>query len=123
MTPKQVKFCDEYLIDTNATQAAIRAGYSKKTANEQGAQNLAKLSISEYIKERLKMAQKRNEITLDDIIAELNENRRVALAATNPQSAAATAATMGKAKLLGFVIDKQETKLEAKQPVLIVNTK
>lgn len=43
-TPKQQRFIDEYLIDLNATQAAIRAGYSAKTANEQGAQLLAKLS-------------------------------------------------------------------------------
>ena len=37
LTPKQARFVQEYLIDLNATQAAIRAGYSKKTANEQGA--------------------------------------------------------------------------------------
>lgn len=53
LTARQKRFCDEYLIDLNATQAAIRAGYSKKTANEQAAQNLAKLSIQEYIRERM----------------------------------------------------------------------
>ncbi len=40
LTPKQARFVEEYLIDLNATQAAIRAGYSAKTANEQGAQLL-----------------------------------------------------------------------------------
>jgi len=54
LTEKHKRFCEEYLIDLNATQAAIRAGYSRKTANEQGAQNLAKLSILEYIQERQK---------------------------------------------------------------------
>lgn len=49
MTAKQEKFCIEYLIDLNATQAAIRAGYSKKTANIIGTQNLSKLSIKTYI--------------------------------------------------------------------------
>ena len=42
---KQQRFVDEYLIDRNATQAAIRAGYSQRTANEIGAENLAKPSI------------------------------------------------------------------------------
>lgn len=52
MTAKQKRFCNEYLIDTNATQAAIRAGYSKKTANEQGARLLANASIKTYIEEQ-----------------------------------------------------------------------
>lgn len=51
LTDKQIRFCEEYLIDLNATQAAIRAGYSQNTANEQGSQNLAKLSIQEKISE------------------------------------------------------------------------
>jgi len=51
LTDKQERFCYEYCIDFNATQAAIRAGYSNKTANEQGSQNLVKLSIQTRIKE------------------------------------------------------------------------
>lgn len=53
MTDKQKRFCDEYLIDCNATQAAIRAGYSPKTANEQGNRLLANVSVKAYIDERL----------------------------------------------------------------------
>lgn len=49
LTPKQARFVSEYLIDLNATQAAIRAGYSEKTANEIGAENLAKPSIKAAI--------------------------------------------------------------------------
>jgi phage terminase small subunit len=45
LTPKQQRFVEEYLLDMNATQAAIRAGYSRKTANEQGAQLLAKPGV------------------------------------------------------------------------------
>ena len=60
MTAKQQAFCDEYLIDLNATQAAIRAGYSKKTAMEQGYQLLQKTSVQEYIADR--MAEKEAEL-------------------------------------------------------------
>lgn len=53
LTPKQQRFCDEYLVDLNATQAAIRAGYSKKNANNIASENLAKPNIWEYIDKRL----------------------------------------------------------------------
>lgn len=53
MTAKQQRFCDEYLIDLNATQAAIRAGYSKKTAGVIAAENLKKPYIAEYIEKRM----------------------------------------------------------------------
>ena len=58
MTDKQRRFCDEYLIDLNATQAAIRAGYSKKTAKQIGQENLTKPDISEYIKSRMDEKEK-----------------------------------------------------------------
>lgn len=53
LTPKQQRFCEEYLIDLNATQAAIRSGYSKKTAYRTGADNLKKPQIKEYIAGRM----------------------------------------------------------------------
>ncbi len=53
MTPKQKRFCDEYLTDLNATQAAVRAGYSKRTAYAIGDENLRKPEIREYIEKRL----------------------------------------------------------------------
>ena len=56
MTAKQMRFCDEYLIDLNATQAAIRAGYSEKNARNIASENLAKPYIKEYIE--LRMAEK-----------------------------------------------------------------
>ena len=52
VTPKQKRFCDEYLIDTNATQAAIRAGYSEKTAYSIGQRLLKDVEVDAYIKER-----------------------------------------------------------------------
>lgn len=60
MTPRQQLFCDEYLVDLNATQAAIRAGYSENTARQQGAENLTKPYIKAYIAER--MAEKEDEL-------------------------------------------------------------
>ena len=56
LTPKQQRFVEEYLIDLNGTQAAIRAGYSAKTANEQAARLLAKVSVSQAVAEA-KMAR------------------------------------------------------------------
>ena len=53
MTPRQQKFCDEYLIDLNATQAAIRAGYSPKTAYSMGNENLNKPELKAYIETEL----------------------------------------------------------------------
>lgn len=63
MTAKQMRFCDEYLIDLNATQAAIRAGYSKKTARKIGQENLTKRDIRQYIDAR--MAEKESELIAD----------------------------------------------------------
>lgn len=63
LTAKQQRFCDEYLIDLNATQAAIRAGYAKKTAHQIGYANLSKPAIDEYIKQR--MAEKESELIAD----------------------------------------------------------
>lgn len=63
MTAKQQRFCDEYLIDLNATQAAIRAGYSENTARQIGTENLTKPSIREYIDNRL--AEKNKELIAD----------------------------------------------------------
>ena len=71
LTEKQQRFVDEYLIDLNATQAAIRAGYSVKTANEQGAQNLAKLSIQQAIAEQMADRSRRTGVNQDRIVLEL----------------------------------------------------
>lgn len=54
MTPKQQKFCDEYIKTGNATQSAINAGYSQKTAKSIGAENLTKPDLKKYIDSKLK---------------------------------------------------------------------
>ncbi len=71
LTAKQAAFVREYLIDLNATQAAIRAGYSVKTAAEIGRQNLIKVEIAAHIAEAQANRAKRTEITQDRVLAEL----------------------------------------------------
>lgn len=71
LTEKQKRFIDEYLIDLNATQAAIRAGYSEKTANEQAARLLVNVSIQQMIQNRMKDREERTEITQDMVVKEL----------------------------------------------------
>lgn len=71
LNEKQQCFVREYLIDLNATQAAIRAGYSKKTAKQMGTENLSKPSIQEAIAEHIKKRTDRTEVTQDMVVAEL----------------------------------------------------
>lgn len=71
LTPKQQLFVAEYLKDLNATQAAIRAGYSAHTANEIAAENLAKPSISATIAAKRAEQLKRVEIDSDFVLREL----------------------------------------------------
>ena len=63
LTAKQQRFCDEYLIDLNATQAAIRAGYSKRTAAASAARLLRNVNVQEYIAQR--MAEKESQLIAD----------------------------------------------------------
>jgi phage terminase small subunit len=72
MTDKQERFCQEYMIDLNATQAAIRAGYSEESANEQGSQNLAKLSIQDRLAELMAGRNQRTQVEQDKVIRELS---------------------------------------------------
>lgn len=65
---KQQRFADEYLIDLNATQAAIRAGYSKKTAKEQGSRLLSNVNIKTYISERMKEKEKELIADQDEVL-------------------------------------------------------
>ena len=71
LTAKQIRFVDEYMVDFNATQAAIRAGYKAKTAHVIGAENLRKPKIAEEIARRQKDLQKRTEISQDRVVKEL----------------------------------------------------
>lgn len=71
LTPKQARFVDEYLIDLNATQAAIRAGFSEKTAYSQGQRLLKNVEVQAAIAARQAERANRTEITQDRVLAEL----------------------------------------------------
>ena len=71
ITEKQKKFVEEYLIDLNATQAAIRAGYSPKRASEQGYQLLQKTTVSKEIEKAMAERSRRTGINQDRVIREL----------------------------------------------------
>lgn len=68
LTDKQIRFCQEYTIDFNATQAAIRAGYSEDTARSIGSENLTKPDIKEYISELQESAATALKITRERVL-------------------------------------------------------
>jgi len=71
LSEKQKRFCQEYMKDLNGTQAAIRAGYSKKTAKEIASQHLTKLNIQEEIKKLQDKHANKVNITVEDLLREL----------------------------------------------------
>lgn len=71
LTDKQQRFVEQYLIDLNATQAAIRAGYSENSAMEQGYQLLQNPSVQEYLQKRQEQLQKKTGITQERVLQEL----------------------------------------------------
>lgn len=79
LTAKQQRFVEEYLVDLNATQAAIRAGYSSKTAEQQGFQLLQKTSVAAAISEHRAKVSKRIGRTIDDIMADIGRVRENAM--------------------------------------------
>jgi phage terminase small subunit len=77
VNPKQRRFVDEYLIDGNATQAAIRAGYSAKTARFIGAENLTKPNIAAAVEAGRRAIAERNTLSQDEVVTGLrNEATR-----------------------------------------------
>src|SRR4051794_38079703 len=71
MIPKHQRFAEEYLKDLNATQAAIRAGYSQKTAKEQGCRLLTNVNIAQRISELKDSRSKRTAIEADEVLKHL----------------------------------------------------
>lgn len=73
LTAKQKTFCEEYMQDLNATQAAIRAGYSKKTAGSVGFENLKKPEIGKYIAQLAQERSERTKVDSDYVLNRLAE--------------------------------------------------
>lgn len=73
LTPKQRMFVKEYLTDLNATQAAIRAGYSRKTAESQGSRLLRNAKVAAAVQEGVKAREERVDLTADYVLGSLKE--------------------------------------------------
>jgi len=87
LTAKQEVFCREYLIDLNATQAAVRAGYSVKTAKETGYENLTKPHISSFIQQAMAERSESTGITADYVLNGIKELTDTLSAGEDPKAA------------------------------------
>lgn len=104
LTAKQARFVQEYLKDQNATQAAIRAGYSAATANKAGPRLLVNDGVAAAIAAAQNKVARHAAVTVHSLAAELEQAR--VLAIVEKQTSAAVQATMGKAKLFGLAIER-----------------
>jgi phage terminase small subunit len=104
LTPKQAAFVQHYLTDLNATQAAIRAGYSAKTAQQMGAENLSKPVIAAAISGAMKARAERIELTQDDVVRGLH--REATLEGDQSSHSARVSAWGLLGKHLGMFSDK-----------------
>jgi phage terminase small subunit len=82
LTEKQRRFCEEYIIDLNATKAAIRAGYSQNTARQISSENLSKPDIQEYLTQLQRERSQRVALDADWVLRRLRENVERAMQAT-----------------------------------------
>lgn len=125
LTHKQEKFCQAYIETGNASEAYRTAYAADKMKPEAIHVNASKLLDNAKVALRVSELQgeikQRHNVTVDSLLAELEEARQKALNAETPQSSAAVAATMGKAKLTG--LDKQIVEVTGKNgsPLQVVN--
>lgn len=118
LTPKQEAFAQAYVETGNASEAYRRAYNAEKFKPESVNVNASKLLADAKVSQRVEQLRadlaERHKITVDDLIAELEEARGIALTAAKPQSAAAVSATLGKAKLLGLLVDRIDASVAMK---------
>ena len=99
LTDKQKRFVEEYLCDLNATQAAIRAGYSERTANREGHRLLSKADIQAAIQDAMRARSERTELTADWVLMRLREE------ASERRDGSSHAARVRALELLGKHLD------------------
>lgn len=104
LTAKQRRFVGEYLVDLNATQAAIRAGYSKRTAKEQGYRLLTKVHIQAAIQIEQDAIRHRNRLSVDEVIQGLRDAAQLAREQKNPAAAISAYSWLGRH--LGMFTDR-----------------
>ena len=115
ITERQQRFCEEYPKDCNATQAAIRAGYSPRSAHQIGYENLKKPEIRERLGALREEAAHRNEVTLDEIINDLRRLRDEAFETGSYGAVARAVELMGKT--IGAYQDRVHNRTDLTQTV------
>ena len=121
LNPKQLKFCKEYIKDWNASQAAIRAGYSEKGSNVTGVRLLANINIANQIKELEKAQGAKHHITkaklLDELMGIVQDMRKGSNKAKSNAASTAIKAIDLMAKMLGHYesAEQQEKNIIALQ--------
>jgi Terminase small subunit len=111
--PRQQRFVDEYLIDLNATQAAIRAGYSARTAEQQGPATVGKIEIADVVQKAHAVRGERVQITQDDVLRGLQ--REATLSGDGSSHAARVSAWGLIGKHLGMFIERRQQPNESGQ--------
>lgn len=113
LTPKQEAFCFAYIENGGNASAAYKASYNVKKATDKSVTELAStllknVNVSSRLKELQAASQKRHEMTVDDIVKELEEAREIAKTLQIPNAGAMVSASLGKAKVLGLIKEKVE---------------
>ena len=122
LTAKQRRFVDEYLIDLNATQAAIRAGYSKKTAEVQASRLLSNVKVQTVMQQLMLKRELRTEITQDKVLADIEKVKQHAMKTGHDAQGnevmnnypAALKASELQGKHLGMWVEKQSIEVTGK---------
>lgn len=116
LTPKQKAFVREYKANGgNGTQAAIKAGYSEKTARKIAAENVTKPVIKEALEKEEKKLQEKYEYTIDDMVRELDDVKMKADSEQNRQAQIKAIELKGKA--FGLFVDKVENNIINTSPI------
>lgn len=114
LNERQKKFVREYIKTNNATQSAISAGYSKKTAYSMGQRLLKNVEIKERLEKEQKKNAEKYEYTIDNCIREFEKLKEIALerknplGSANPDVSSAIKAQENIGKLCGFYVEKKE---------------
>lgn len=106
LTDRQKMFCKEYIVDLNAKQACIRAGYSEKTAKQIGSENLSKPYLQEEIARLMKSREERVKLTADKVLEDIERVRT--LAEGSEQYSVSLKASELQGKHLAMFTDKQQ---------------
>ncbi len=108
LTPKQQRFCREFLVDLNGTKASVRAGYSEKTAYSQASRLLKNVKVAARIAELQAETAKRLEVTVDSVMADLETLCQGAV--ETKQFGPAVRAKELQGKRLGMFVDRHEVR-------------